>query len=610
MKIQRIWLSGVGPYRDPQGIEIDGLNIAIIAPNGYGKTWLKTAIESTLKGRKLPEGEVRLHCQYEDKNIIVSMSKDGGVMYENGRKTAFKRLYDFISPEAIQFMFFDGENIRNYALSLGTNTESLAWILGLGDIILAKKKIEEDIFELQKKIGHLEASDGLTRLKKDLGHLRSRMTKNQKHLTAYKKEVYELGNKISQLEKDMATHIHLNEAKNNLALIEERLERSMEKQKNLEMQMATWFERAYIAILNDFIISGIDSIEKMKDMSAAAKIQVGKYMAQIDMLGAIIEREKCICGAPLAKSKEGKNSISVLQSSLIKEASRYEDIAMAEFFTSAQLRDAYSEVVHLPSKEKIQETLAILDRVKKEIASLKKDKKREKQLIKKDLALLTNASYKDVRSKLAEYQTKKGNLMGKIDEALNEQEKNNALVNRLSDDLKALQSAINMEIEPIERKISSLEKERKKLNNVLKKDIQNTLKRVIKSTEAFFLGICGKKEYTGLVYKNDTLCARSNRGIITPEQMSDGEKHLLVISLIAGLRSLNPDTPVIMDAPLSRLDENNRKKVLKRIQDFGSQIIFLATDRELSVTEAPAYGFKKIYTIEDTGRGSYLGAIG
>ncbi|MEW6070777.1 MAG: hypothetical protein AB1485_09190, partial [Candidatus Thermoplasmatota archaeon] len=59
-------------------------------------------------------------------------------------------------------------------------------------------------------------------------------------------------------------------------------------------------------------------------------------------------------------------------------------------------------------------------------------------------------------------------------------------------------------------------------------------------------------------------------------RLSDGERQIVGLSLIAGLKN----DILIIDAPFTRLDSKHKKNVLENLQKFANQLIILVTDED------------------------------
>ena len=73
---------------------------------------------------------------------------------------------------------------------------------------------------------------------------------------------------------------------------------------------------------------------------------------------------------------------------------------------------------------------------------------------------------------------------------------------------------------------------------------------------------------------------------IIVESQSSGQKQILAISIFWALSELsNSKIPLIIDTPLSRIDEHNRARIIKHYYAKGTQVIILPHSGEMGVRE-------------------------
>ena len=92
------------------------------------------------------------------------------------------------------------------------------------------------------------------------------------------------------------------------------------------------------------------------------------------------------------------------------------------------------------------------------------------------------------------------------------------------------------------------------------------------------------EEYDGVVLKNgyNLRVKQSNGDIVNPTSLSEGEKEALVFAFIAGLNlASGKAAPLMMDTPFGKLDGIHQENIVKSLPQIPSQVILLATDRDL-----------------------------
>ena len=91
-------------------------------------------------------------------------------------------------------------------------------------------------------------------------------------------------------------------------------------------------------------------------------------------------------------------------------------------------------------------------------------------------------------------------------------------------------------------------------------------------------------EYVGVTIDSDySLRVKNVAGdILDPETLSAGEREALAFAFIAGLNlASGTAAPFVMDTPFGHLDTDHQKNLVRSLPELPSQVIVLATDRDL-----------------------------
>ena len=122
-------------------------------------------------------------------------------------------------------------------------------------------------------------------------------------------------------------------------------------------------------------------------------------------------------------------------------------------------------------------------------------------------------------------------------------------------------------------------------NELIEWHIDNSQKMINQVTSDRYLQVTNKpEEYKGVeITPEYTLGIRTITGkLLNPDVLSAGEKEALAFAFITGLNQIT-DTcvPLIMDTPFGHLDEEHQKNIINSLPNLNSQVIILATDRDL-----------------------------
>jgi DNA sulfur modification protein DndD len=140
-------------------------------------------------------------------------------------------------------------------------------------------------------------------------------------------------------------------------------------------------------------------------------------------------------------------------------------------------------------------------------------------------------------------------------------------------------NAWRSKLEVVNRADSALEYVLEKLIEERKKTIEeaaSTMMKTLAAREVNWGRIVIDENYTVELYdKNGEAIPRSS--------LSDGQKELLALSFIAGLKSATDRVaPVVVDYLLGRLDVEYQDNVAAEMQTFGDQVVYLVLDSELN----------------------------
>jgi len=122
-------------------------------------------------------------------------------------------------------------------------------------------------------------------------------------------------------------------------------------------------------------------------------------------------------------------------------------------------------------------------------------------------------------------------------------------------------------------------------NELIEWHIDNSQKMINQATSDRYLQVTNKpEEYRGVeITPEYTLGIRTITGkLLHPDVLSAGEKEALAFAFITGLNQIT-DTcvPLIMDTPFGHLDKEHQKNIINSLPNLNSQVIILATDRDL-----------------------------
>ncbi|MFB6306683.1 MAG: hypothetical protein ABEH43_06800 [Flavobacteriales bacterium] len=179
----------------------------------------------------------------------------------------------------------------------------------------------------------------------------------------------------------------------------------------------------------------------------------------------------------------------------------------------------------------------------------------------------------EINARLEELSDQLKTLSNKLEKKLNEKEK---LMQRLaeSEDIEErVQRAGNVQVVLKDYRDELRRKKLQELSQTATKHFKNLIRK-----EDFVEKIIVDPEDYSIQIENQ-------EGTVIPHQkLSAGEKQICVTSLLWGLRDVSSrPLPIIVDTPLSRLDDTHRRAILTQFfPNVSHQVVLLPTDAEVS----------------------------
>lgn len=417
-------------------------------------------------------------------------------------------------------------------------------------------------FNKKKPKGSVNYNKLINEKMQEQQHKESEIKDNHNKIDIAIRNVNKCVEKLKQVDSGYVNE--LTQKRKNKESMEKKLKQNIkEDRKNYEKLILELFP---IAVLFDELV---DSINIADD---ARKKKTAPPQIERDLLNDILEDGFCICGVKLEDHPECVTELKkrLNNTSKIKQEVFYEDYY--------DLKKVLTKLKDLPK-----------------IESLRRSIKQNEENI-NDINIQIN----QISDELAEFDIED------VREYERQSQKNKKIIEDLRKRNKSLSADINTlkkDIEKLKRKRSEageLEGELKILNNKIKfceeaitilSDLNNNVQKHIREkvndkTRKQFTSInWAYDKYRDVTIKDDykIVITKSTGQKITPGDLSDGEENLLALSFMMALHSLSGfEIPLIIDAPLEKLDKSKRIEFISGLHEYTSdkQIIFLFTDSQ------------------------------
>ena len=169
----------------------------------------------------------------------------------------------------------------------------------------------------------------------------------------------------------------------------------------------------------------------------------------------------------------------------------------------------------------------------------------------------------------------------------------------------------------IEReRINKLKTEQHKLKRMMNeveaaviKSIADILKLLEEKVEEIFKKITNKpREFVSIKFSPNDSTPRiiTNEGNeLSMNDISDGERHVVMFSLISALKNMSPAEVLVVDGPFGRLDSKHIGSIITSLPSLAPQTILFLTDREFQEINKSKI-LSKLWRIVKKGKGTKL----
>ncbi|BAG03006.1 AAA family ATPase [Microcystis aeruginosa] len=579
----------------------------IFGNNGHGKTSLMTAIlwclygvdivsKETLKtyfyrgkddSSSVEEKEMRVELNFtrNEKNYFISRTaklKDNGstsypsveeaLFYEDGTMRSNSREYiEALLPKSIRdFFCFDGLKIEQYTQITQTKEakEAIEKVLGIPELRNLRDDTEKALQELENRFNKAEGtSQALKDKRKQLRELEGDLDLQKGQLKNAKDEEKN-AIIIHQDAQEKAAHIEsLREKLEEIHNLEKKRIGLQTQLDNLQKSIDSWLKKASIPLLINFV-------QEMADDLQVTSLKSTYKTNSTAILQAILDDKSCLCGRCLDKNSRDfiLQQIAELESLEVDNATRIE---------KDQIRIDLQGIMRDNAKfSNYSQLLLQRDRLEEEIEEINQHIRQLKQ----ENTGIDQDSVRQIWRKVGESGKNVEMIQERIERLQKEIEIKEKQLENLRKEVEILASE-NQTTLMLSNQVKMARGLKNATNELIEWHIDNSQKMINQVTSDRYLQVTNKpEEYRGVeITPEYTLGIRTITGkLLNPDVLSAGEKEALAFAFITGLNQIT-DTcvPLIMDTPFGHLDKEHQKNIINSLPNLNSQVIILATDRDL-----------------------------
>jgi len=495
---------------------------------------------------------------------------------------------DILKKDLAPYFFFDGETSNIEDLVKKRNLkQAISDIMGLKKIEklykLTLQSEKSSLFQLVSK--DLVSEDSLS-----LNNLKFRLSESLEEIENKKIESSDIDKVLEELYTQQEDIIKIIDSNKEVEKDVEDRKRLSAKVETLRTSIHGDFNYVLNSMNNTYkffplLFSNLNIQLDLKQLLSKSRIVTEKSLTDINSkaIDQIIERGYCICGEAISNSKshldhliEQKNFIAPMNYGKSVESFNkefLEDLTIRGNFLNSL--DSYNQG--------LRTNLADIETAKKEIAEI------ENRIINKPDLIKYKEKLNDLKRQIGNLENQKSRNLGFIESLHNSVEKINSEIKRLTKDT-SINELINLRLAYISeinnRALKNLRDKNNKVLSSLNKYVSETFEsmfqgdRGIKINEDFevetFLKTTGEQldESSGLkIVKNFSFVS----GLIKCSKEFSNQKGSME-------SEYDGKYPLVMDAPFSKLDQENIESVSKQVPNMCDQILIFVLDKDFQIS--------------------------
>lgn len=544
----------------------------------YEEGTFHVSIEFNYDGKKMRIYRVCPDYRSNKTDLVLTVN---GQSFHNS--DAEWRVSKIIPPEYGDFFMFDGETLQKIASNTGDarKTENVMKMLGLSRLRILKNHLEGIRKNLEVELSNKKSSNKeCDSLNRNIINLRKEEAKVNSNLRSFNEEISDLSKEISTLEASRSEFSDKEGRIRDLEKTETRIRLKENEIEGIRRSISEYSSDAFVLFMESDVRSLVekyeDELKKLKreesgdkrlrdEFTHIQKRVIDEHMQTCPVCNSIVDDAiKLYLNDVLSQSK--------YKGELYKE--HQDKIRHYEYLTKI-LKDELSKPPRDLRKKcddlfKAEEDLEKLNGELESLNRIVMDSDRDEV---NNISKTLESKYRRRAFLVGE----QGSAERKHSNIINDIAKYQKKLNGLSG-LTKEQSELTSEISHVSRIISGLD-------SVIRRITESKRLDILDMANMVFLKITNKGGvYRGLEYDRPEsfsmhIVRRDGSAVMLP---SSGENHVIAISFLISL-GLNTErlTPMMMDTPLSRLDDVHKPNIGSMLASLDNQVIFLAQPGEL-----------------------------
>jgi DNA sulfur modification protein DndD len=125
----------------------------------------------------------------------------------------------------------------------------------------------------------------------------------------------------------------------------------------------------------------------------------------------------------------------------------------------------------------------------------------------------------------------------------------------------------------------------KAIDEIIDRSAEQKRAEIEQRSSKIYTSITNKpKEFIGLSIDPQSFEVRvraEGGDLVESKKLSDGERHVMALSFLGGLKDSTHEGTLIMDSPFGRLDQTHKTRLIEKIPELAQNVVLLVTDEDL-----------------------------
>ena len=492
-------------------------------------------------------------------------------------------LYEIFPEDVASFFFFDGETISRYAEAQENNRETVEKALGLPYLRQAREDIEKVRKDFEKDLRDVQSSPETEKIEADLKLLRGNAVEAVTRMNEQESQLECLNNDIRQHQRNLEEFDDLRGIQQRIQELEEfSTELDRDESAMLSSEESFKAEVPWL-ILGKFVRGAVETVGRVKEQAVQERIEQGRLMDQVEFMKDLKSSGICICGNEMDAEGLGHidETLEKLNGALgtiqVIETDRYS-------WTQSDLTTAMSKARSVEEEGRNVTGLEAKRRYLDDNRSrVTKALERENDSMRIHSA--QNLREKDVFEKLTQLTKDKAVVQSKLDEIRDVLTITRRQVSELERQLEISFSKKSSASRDLLESIGRSNRALKALDEIIDRSAEAKRAEIEQRSSKIYTSITNKpKEFIGLSIDPDSfeVKVRAEGGdLVEAKKLSDGERHVMALSFLGGLKDATHEGTLMMDSPFGRLDQTHKTRLIEKIPELAQNVVLLVTDEDL-----------------------------